>query len=109
MKKLVKILLVLVMINININVFATNDTNLIDENQNQNNNDQSNDNNNQETSGEKSNIATLDEVYINEEKVVCDEKNVCEKVIKDNSINEVLITYKKTDSKAVVSKEKIDN
>ena len=94
MKKIVKFCLLLLVFNLNINVFATNDNSSLE-----------NDNLKEEVpvTGEKSQIATLDEVYINEEKVVCDDNLVCEKLIQDNSIDEATISYKKTDSKSTVS------
>lgn len=99
MKKIRNILLILIICCFNINVLAENNSKV----------DNKKEEPSQEVSTTKSNIATLEEVYINEEKIVCDEKYVCEKVIKDNSINKVVITYKKTDSKSSVSKEKIES
>lgn len=99
MKKIRNILLILIICCFNINVLAENNSKV----------DVKKEEPSQEVSTTKSNIATLEEVYINEEKIVCDEKYVCEKVIKDNSINKVVITYKKTDSKSSVSKEKIES
>ncbi len=55
----------------------------------------------------KSSDATLKDVYINNEKVVCT-NYVCEKIIKDNTINNVIITYKTNDSNASVSLAKIE-
>lgn len=118
MKKVLKFFLILLIMCLNINVLATNDNNNIEQvevSEEKENNDAStkdtNDDTNIENSTSKSSDATLSEVNINNEKVVCtlkDKVYVCEKLIKDNSINKVVITYKKNDSKASVSKEKIE-
>ena len=111
MRKIVKIWLLALIFCFSINVYAEP----VSENQNEtsgeitdgeNQDDNNNENQTQEVVGTKSNVATLDDIYINEEKVVCD-KFVCSKIIKDNSITEVVITYKTTDSKATVSKKEI--
>jgi len=121
MRKIVKIWLLVLIFCLSLNVYAepvnenqtnttsqTVTTNEDDENQQETGEENKNENQNQtqEVVGTKSNVATLDEIYINEEKVVCD-KFVCSKIIKDNSVTEVLITYKTTDSKATVSKKEI--
>ena len=98
MKKFVKILLILVIIGFNINVFATGEETITGEDPTTENG---------ETSEQsKSSDATLSEVYINEQKVVCTDK-ICELIIKDNSVDKVEITYKTNDSKATVSKKSI--
>ena len=90
MKKLVKICLFLMIFSFNINVLAEN----VQE---------------EETTVETgaSSDATLTDVYINEQKVVCS-NYVCELIIKDNDVANVVITYKTNDEKASVSKEKIE-
>ena len=90
MKKLVKICLFLMIFSFNINVLAEN----VQE---------------EETTVETgaSSDATLTDVYINEQKVVCSDY-VCELIIKDNDVANVVITYKTNDEKASVSKEKIE-
>ena len=55
----------------------------------------------------KSSDATLKDVYINDEKVVCS-NYVCEKIIEDNDVKKVIITYKVNDEKATVAKEKLE-
>lgn len=52
--------------------------------------------------------ATLTDVYINEQKVVCSDY-VCELIIEDNDVANVVITYKTNDAKATVSTEKIED
>lgn len=98
MKRFIKILLILIIICFNINVFATEEDNTIEVKTEIENKDE-------ET--KKSSDATLKEVFINGVKVVCTD-NVCELIIKDNSIDKVEITYKTNDAKAKVSKESIN-
>ena len=51
--------------------------------------------------------ATLKDVVINSEKVVCTDY-VCEKIIENNDINKVVITYKTNDENASVSEEQLE-
>ncbi len=60
-----------------------------------------------EDSTDKSSDATLKDVVINSEKVVCTDY-VCEQIIENNDINKVVITYKTNDEKASVSEEKLE-
>ena len=60
-----------------------------------------------EDSADKSSDATLKDVVINSEKVVCTDY-VCEQIIENNDINKVVITYKTNDEKASVSEEKLE-
>ena len=70
--------------------------------------DETKDNNEKNNQTEtKSSDATLKDVFINNEKVVCSDY-VCEKIIKDNDVSDVSITYKTNDSKASVSVLKIE-
>lgn len=108
MKKLINLLLFLMIFSFNINVFADEEnSNETDKSNNQIEDKEETNNDYEGPVTNKSSDATLKEVYINEEKVICTDY-VCEKVIKDNSIEKVKITYKTTHSKAVVSKNKIE-
>ena len=60
-----------------------------------------------ENSDDKSNDTTLKDVVINSEKVVCSDY-ICEKIIENNDVNSVIITYKTNDENAVVSEEKLE-
>ena len=60
-----------------------------------------------ENSDDKSSDTTLKDVVINSEKVVCSDY-ICEKIIENNDVNSVIITYKTNDENAVVSEEKIE-
>ena len=91
MKKLVKICLFLMIFSFNINVLAENGQ----------------EEGASEVTG-ASNDATLTDVYINEQKVVCSDY-VCELIIEDNDVANVVITYKTNDAKATVSTEKIED
>lgn len=94
MKKIVKVFLILMLFTFNLNVFASNIKFI--------------DNEEEVLNPIVSSDATLKEVYINSEKVVCDDKYVCEKVISDNSISSVSITYTKSNENASLSTEKIE-
>ena len=91
MKKLVKICLFLMIFSFNINVLAENGQ----------------EEGTSEVTGASSD-ATLTDVYINEQKVVCSDY-VCELIIEDNDVANVVITYKTNDAKATVSTEKIED
>ena len=60
-----------------------------------------------ENSDDKSSDTTLKDVVINSEKVVCSDY-ICEKIIENNDVNSVIITYKTNDENAVVSEEKLE-
>lgn len=114
MKKIVNICLFLLILNFNINVYAEKeqpeDNGIkVEESQkedNEENNKGENLDKEESDKKEKSSDATLKEVYINEQKVVCNDY-VCEQIIKDNSITDVVITYKTNHDKASVSEKEI--
>lgn len=95
MKKFKKLLLLLLISGIYVNVWAENE------------NTGETKNETEEVITKKSNDTTLKDVYFNNEKVVCS-NYVCEKIIENNDINKVTITYKTNDAKATVSTEKLE-
>lgn len=118
MKKLVKIWVFLLIFSFQINVLATNteegnktDTVVKDENQEENTGENTNKNENNENNenssqdSKKSSDNTLKNIKINGETIVCKD-NLCEKIIEDNSVDKVKITYELNDKKATIEKEK---
>ncbi len=69
--------------------------------------DENNNNESEEVGETKSSDATLKDVVVNNNKVICS-NYVCEYIIEDNSVSEVTITYKTNHEKATVSKDKIE-
>ena len=117
MKKLVKIWIFLLIFSFQINVLATNNqednntnTEIKDESSVENNGENkaedTTDNSNESSdSSKKSSDNTLKNIKINDETIVCKE-NLCEKIIEDNSIDKIKITYQLNDTKATIEKGK---
>jgi len=113
MKLLLKISLFLLIFTLNKNVLAENvDNNTNNQSGEITSGSETNKEDNKKEDKEevkKSDDATLKNIYVNNQKIVCDEeKHLCEYIVEDNSVDKVIITYETNHEKASLSKEKLE-